>query len=139
MPNAYIETTIPSYYVARASQNLLQASRQISTRLWWDRGCSGFTLFTSLEPLEEAQEGEADMAQCRLSLLDQVALLDITNEAGILANSLVSNGLIPQKAASDAIHIAVASVHQMDYLVTWNCNLKKAGRSGRLAQDVGLM
>jgi hypothetical protein len=55
MPSAYIETTVPSYYVARPSLNLLQASRQTSTCLWWDSGCSGFDIFTSLEAIEEAQ------------------------------------------------------------------------------------
>jgi hypothetical protein len=120
MPSAYIETTVPSYYVAHASMNLLQASRQASTRLWWDSGCSGFDLFTSLEVIDEAQEGDEAMARMRLSLLEKVIQLEITNDVGMLAQKLVTSGLIPDKAASDAIHIAVASVHGMDYLVTWN-------------------
>lgn len=116
MPSAYIETTIPSYYVARSSLNLLQASRQASTRLWWDSGCSGLDIFTSLEAIDEAGEGDEEMAQMRLKLLEKVTLLEITDEIGILAVKLVSSGLIPDKAASDAIHIAVASAHGMDYL-----------------------
>ena len=71
MPRAYIETTIPSYYVARTSLNLLQASRQASTRLWWDNGYSGFDLFTSLEAIEEAQEGDLEMARLRVELLQR--------------------------------------------------------------------
>lgn len=120
MPSAYIETTIPSYYVARTSLNLLQASRQANTRVWWDSGCSGFDLFTSLETIDEAGEGDSEMARSRLELLHKATRLDITNEVGPLAQRLVAGGLIPDKAASDAIHIAVASVHKMDYLVTWN-------------------
>lgn len=120
MPSAYIETTIPSYYVARTSLNLLQASRQASTRIWWDSGCSGFDLFTPLEVIDEAVDGEEEMAQRRLDLLDKATRLEITDNVGILAKQLVLKGLIPSKAASDAIHIAVASVHEMDYLVTWN-------------------
>lgn len=69
MPSAYIETTIPSYYVARTSLNLLQASRQASTRMWWDGGCSGLNLFTSLEVIDEAGEGEEEMARLRLGRL----------------------------------------------------------------------
>lgn len=114
MPSAYIETTIPSYYVARTSLNLLQASRQASTRLWWDSGCSGFDLFTSLEAIEEAQEGDAEMARMRLELLQRATRLDITDAVGALAQRFVATGLIPDRAASDAIHIAVASVHGMD-------------------------
>ena len=120
MPSAYIETTIPSYYVARTSLNLLQASRQASTRLWWDSGCSGFDLFTSLEAIDEAGEGEEEMSRRRLELLEKATRLEITEDVGSLANQLVLSGLVPSKAASDAIHIAVASVHDMDYLVTWN-------------------
>jgi len=120
MPSAYIETTIPSYYVARSSLSLLQASRQASTRLWSDSVCSGLEIFTSLEAIDEAGEGDEEMAQMRLKLLEKVTRLEITDEIGNLAVKLVSSGLIPDKAASDAIHIAVASAHGMDYLVTWN-------------------
>lgn len=120
MPSAYIETTIPSYYVARTSLNLLQASRQASTRMWWDGGCSGFDLFTSLEVIDEAGEGEEEMAGMRLALLNKTTRLEITDDVGSLATRLVASGLVPDKAASDAIHIAVASVHGMNYLVTWN-------------------
>jgi hypothetical protein len=120
MPTAYIETTVPSYYVARTSLNLLQASRQASTRMWWDSGCSGFDLFTSLEAIDEAREGNEEMAAIRLALLKKATQLEITDDVGLLAQKLVNGGLVPDKAASDAIHIAVASVHSMDYLVTWN-------------------
>ena len=120
MPSAYIETTVPSYYVARTSMNLLQASRQASTRLWWDSGCSGFDLFSSLEVIEEAEEGDENMARMRLALLDRTTQLEITDDVGLVAQKLLACGLIPDNAASDAIHIAVASVHSMDYLVTWN-------------------
>jgi hypothetical protein len=99
MPSAYIETTIPSYYVARSSLNLLQASRQASTRLWWDSGCSGLEIFTSLEAIDEAGEGDEEMAQMRLKLLEKVTRLEITDEIGNLAVKLVSSGLIPDKAA----------------------------------------
>jgi hypothetical protein len=120
MPKAYIETTVPSYYVARTSLNLLQASRQTSTRLWWDGGCSGFDLFTSLAVLDEAGGGDESLAKMRLALLADVPRLEINEPVASLAHALVSDGVIPAKAASDAIHIAVASVHSMDYLVTWN-------------------
>ncbi len=120
MPTAYIETTIPSYYVARPSNSLIQAARQASTREWWDGGCSGFDLVTSLETLDEIGRGEEKMALIRRSLLAELRLLAVTNEVIALAASLVMQGIVPTKAASDAIHIAVASVHRIDYLVTWN-------------------
>lgn len=120
MATAYIETTIPSYYVARPSASLIQAARQTSTRAWWDNGCSGLDLFTSLETLDEVFKGESAMAQARLALLAAIPLLTVTDQVIDLAERLVSQGIVPAKAASDAIHIAVASVHGIDYLVTWN-------------------
>lgn len=120
MATAYIETTIPSYYVARTSDSLLQAAKQAATRRWWDKGCSGFTLYTSLETLDEAAKGDPLMADGRLNLLKGIALLPLPDAGLELAASLVAAGMVPSKAASDAIHIAVASVHRIDYLVTWN-------------------
>lgn len=100
--------------------NVIQASRQVSTRAWWDGGRSGFDLFTSQEVLQEAQLGDVVMARQRLELLSALPKLQLTEQVGALAHTLIQVGLIPDKAASDAVHIAVASVHQMDYLVTWN-------------------
>jgi len=120
MATAYIETTIPSYYVARPSNSLIQAAHQASTREWWDGGCSGLDLVTSLETLDEVGRGDELMAHARQSLLSNVRLLLVTDEVVALASQLVGSGIVPAKAASDAIHIAVACVHRIDYLVTWN-------------------
>jgi predicted nucleic acid-binding protein len=120
MATAYIETTIPSYYVARPSNSLLQAARQANTRTWWDSGCSGFELFTSQETLDETGRGEPAMAEDRLALIRDLPILEVSESTARLTRTLLSKGLIPTKAASDAIHIAVASAHGMDYLVTWN-------------------
>jgi predicted nucleic acid-binding protein len=120
MATAYIETTIPSYYVARTSDSLLQVAKQTATRRWWDAGYSGFELYTSLETLDEAARGEAQMAADRLHLLRNIPLLPLPDRGLELARELVASGIVPPKAASDAIHIAVASAHRMDYLVTWN-------------------
>ncbi len=78
MPNAYIETSVPSYYVARPSENLIQASKQASTRKWWNEGCSGLALTTSLETLDEASRGDVLMAEARIALLEDLPVLEIT-------------------------------------------------------------
>lgn len=120
MLTAYIETTVASYYAARPSTNLIIAARQAMTRLWWDSGCSDFELFTSLETLNESSMGDPKVASRRLTLLESIPLLSLTPEVDDLAAGLVEAGLVPSKAASDAVHIAVASVHNIDYLLTWN-------------------
>ena len=120
MATAYIETTIPSYYTARNARSILQASRQLATREWWDGGCSGFDLVTSTETLNEAGEGNPEMATERRALLRGLRVLPVTSEAADLARVLVAAGLVPGIAAPDAVHIALASVHKIDFLVTWN-------------------
>lgn len=120
MATAYIETTIPSYYTARNARSILQAGRQISTREWWDSGCSGFDLFTSTETLNEAGEGDSEMAKARLELLADIQILLVTETAAELARILIRSGLVPEIASPDAVHIALASVHEIEFLVTWN-------------------
>lgn len=120
MATAYIETTIPSYYTARNARSIIQASRQLATREWWDRGCSGFELVTSTETLNEVGEGEPILASERIALLRGIRVLPVTGEAADLAQLLVTSGLVPNIATPDAVHIALASVHQIDFLVTWN-------------------
>ncbi|MDA1313333.1 MAG: hypothetical protein O2968_08365 [Acidobacteria bacterium] len=48
-------------------------------------------------------------------------MLDITADAGVLASEILASGIIPRKAAADAAHIAIAAVHDIDFLMTWNC------------------
>lgn len=86
MATAYIETTIPSYYVAKPSASLIQAARQASTRRWWDKGCSDFELFTSQETLDEVGRGDRSLADERLALIQDLAVLEITDEVAALTN-----------------------------------------------------
>ena len=120
MATAYIETSVPSYYVARPSSSLIQAARQATTRIWWDGGCSGLDLYTSLETLDEAGRGDTQIIEARLKLLEGIPLLQLNQAAASLASELVCKRVIPASAGSDAMHIAVASAHGTDFLVTWN-------------------
>jgi len=120
MATAYIETTIPSYYTSRNARSILQASRQLATHEWWDQGCSGFNLVTSTETLNEAGEGDSNMAAERLELLRGIRVLPVTQDGADLARVLIAACLVPSIASPDAVHIALASVYEIDFLVTWN-------------------
>jgi hypothetical protein len=100
--------------------NLLQAARQACTRQWYDTGCSGLSLHTSLEVLDECGRGDQKMASERIIMLNRMQLLSVTDASIELAAKLIQKGIILDKAASDALHIAIASAHEIDYLVTWN-------------------
>ena len=117
----YIETTIPSLYVARPAAGLVEAARQRLTRLWWDEHRQEFDLTCSQTVLDESSRGDAEMAQRRIDLLQGVPLLDLNDDVDRVSSAILSHEIIPAKAANDAIHIAIASVHEVDYLLTWNC------------------
>jgi hypothetical protein len=60
-------------------------------------------------------------ARKRMGALQGLPLLDIAPEVADVASSILASGRVPRKAATDAAHIAIAAVHGMDFLVTWNC------------------
>lgn len=117
----YIETSIVSYLTARFSRDLVTAAHQQITQEWWAKRRAGFALFVSQLVVQEASVGDAEMARRRLEQLQAIPLLEINQEVENLARRLVVDGVLPKKAAVDALHIAVATVHGMDYLLTWNC------------------
>jgi predicted nucleic acid-binding protein len=82
---------------------------------------TNFELFASIAVVDEARKGEAKRAAERLDFLKEVELLDVTVNAGKLAAKLVREAKIPAKAEIDALHIAVAAINGMTYLLSWNC------------------
>jgi predicted nucleic acid-binding protein len=120
-PKLYVETSVISYLTARPSRDVISLAHQELTREWWTRASSEFELYASRLVVAEAQLGNPAAAAARLSVLDAITLLAETAESRDLARRLIATGGLPQKASSDALHIAVAAVHGMDYLVTWNC------------------
>lgn len=120
-PRVYLETTVISYLTAWRSPQLVMAAQQEATRSWWDEERHHFDLFVSEIVTEEAAAGDAEAAKRRLDLLEGIPELQITDKARELARTLISRRRLPDKAALDALHIAVAAANGMDYLLTWNC------------------
>ena len=120
-PRLYLETTIPSYLTSRPSGDLIIAGHQQVTRDWWEKRHSDFQIYISQLVVDEVGAGDPAAARERLKVLQSLPLLDITSEVAELADALLASGRIPRRAATDAAHIAVAAVHGMDFLVTWNC------------------
>lgn len=120
-PTVYIETTIPSLLTAWPSRDVEIAGQQIATREWWEKRRGAFDLYVSREVLKEAGRGDAEAARQRLDALAECRILAATDAAEALAARILSTGLIPVRATSDAVHIAYAAAHGMDFLLTWNC------------------
>jgi hypothetical protein len=119
-PTVYVETTVPSYLTAWPSRDVVRAGEQQVTRDWWERR-GEFELRVSSLVLLECGAGDAEAAALRLAALDGIPVLAQTNEAETLADALLREVPLPAKAAADALHIAVAAVHGVAYLLTWNC------------------
>ena len=129
----YIETSVITYLVARPSRNILAAAWQQVTQEWWDEQRARFELFTSALVLAEAAQGDPAAAQRRRDTLQNIPDLEITEEVVALAKRLVNEGALPREATDDALHVAVAAVHGVDYLLTWNCRyLDNAERKPRV-------
>lgn len=117
----YLETTVVSYLTSRPSRDLVLRAHKQLTRKWWVTRRSDFELFVSPLVLQEAGAGNPVLAQRRIRALRGVAVLAPTEEAVELARALVREGPIPTKAEVDALHVAIAAVHGVEYLLTWNC------------------
>jgi hypothetical protein len=114
-PRLYLETTIPSYLVARRSRDLRLAADQETTQEWWDDRRDKYELFVSNFVINEVQRGDPQAAAARLTFLQGVPILQETEAATELAEQILATRLIPPQAALDASHITMATIHGMDY------------------------
>jgi len=131
----YIETSLVSYPTARPSRDLLVAAHQYLTAAWWDHQRPRYELFTSQVVLAEAGAGDPEAAQRRLTAREPLPLLDVTDAVIALAATLITGQALPVQAAQDALHLAIACVHGMEYLLTWNCtHLADARLRSRIEQ-----
>ena len=116
----YLETSVISYLTARPSKTIVGAAHQQLTHEWWERR-DRYELFVSELVLQECSQGDPFASQIRLAALADIPLLMISGKALAIASELVENKIVPSKAAEDALHIAIATVYGVDYLLTWNC------------------
>lgn len=122
MATVYIETSIIGYLTARSRHSLIFQARQELTRRWWNTGRGQYDLVASQLVLDEAAAGDAEASEERLQLLAGIPLLASSDpQIDSLAEALLSAHLLPEKARSDAQHVAIATVHRVEYLLTWNC------------------
>ena len=121
MQTVYIETTIPSYLAAHPSRREPMASHQEKTHRWWKTERQHFLLYTSQFVRFEAGRGDPHAAARRKVYLDFLPDLDIPPETEDLSDSLIKLLRLSPKAEADATHLALAILHRITYLLTWNC------------------
>lgn len=121
MKTIYVETSIVGYLTVRSVKDVVFQARQELTRRWWQQRRQEFMAYTSQLVLDEAGAGDPNAAAERLRALDEMPLLAASDDADRLADILLTRHLLPAKAVVDAEHVALATVADVDYLLTWNC------------------
>ena len=117
----YVETSVISNLTSRPSLNIRDAARQLVTRAWWDDQRENFELYSSVLVHAESMADDPDAAKRRIESLRMTQNLEITPLMEDLAEKLLTATAVPRTSYEDAVHIACATIHRMDYLLTWNC------------------
>ena len=135
-PTVYIETTVISYVTARPSRDLIIAAHQQITHEWWEMALPNFEVFISPIVLDEISRGDQQAAVLRLERVSSFSLLEVLPEVRNLAESYFSAIEIPEKARADSYHLALATWHGMDFMVSWNCTHIVSGRVKKIIEEI---
>ncbi len=116
----YIETTVPSAYATKRTDPHALARRH-DTREWWRTQRPDYECFISQEVLAELDAGDFPGRREALELVGDMPLLEINDEVQAIAEVYVRDKLMPGPAGGgDSLHLAIASYHEVDFLLTWN-------------------
>ena len=132
METVHIETTIPSLYFDDRRDAKTVARREW-TRNWWDNLRERYHLATSAPVIEELSQGNHLRKAEKLRLMEGIEVLPVTEAVTRAVEVYVGRYVMPRDPSGDAAHLALASVHKCDYLLTWNCvHLANANKVGHI-------
>jgi hypothetical protein len=142
MDTVYLETSIVSHATAWPSPDPATAVLQDQAKRWMDEQRPLYDVVTSQLVLDEAAMGDADAAARRLKMLDGIAVLPAYADADTVADEIISRSMMPATARIDALHVALAALAGVQYLLTQNCkhiaNAHELPRLYRLLDELGL-
>ena len=140
-PRVYVETTIPNFYYDFRDSPEVVLRREV-TRRWWETAGGRYELVTSGVVLDELANGTSDRVPLRLALLVGIPALTYVPQVTGIVQTYIKHKLMPAKPPEDAWHLALASFHGCDLIITWNCrhlaNPNKAGHIRRINTLLGL-
>jgi predicted nucleic acid-binding protein len=117
----YLETSVISYYAAKQSRDVIVLAHQEITHEVWEKLKKKFKIYISEVVVEEAGSGDKEASKKRLTVIKDFPLLELTDEVEKLTEKYIKEFHLPKRALRDAVHLAIACVHNIDYLVSWNC------------------
>ncbi len=137
----YIETSIPSFYFETRPEPAMVAMREW-TRSWWSASQLRDDLVTGAAVIDELERGDfATRSECH-SLMKDIRLVPVEPAILDIVETYVSRHVMPRDPTGDALHLALASYHRCDFLLTWNCrhlaNANKFGHIRRVDALLGL-
>lgn len=123
----YLETSVIGAYLDNGD-----SFRRDLTIRWWEREMAEYRAVTSLLVRRELERISEPYRKSYLDLLKPIEELELAEEVAILAEGYISRGIINRKFIADAMHVAYAAFHKIDYIVTWNfghlANVRKQAR-----------
>ncbi|MEQ8847555.1 type II toxin-antitoxin system VapC family toxin [Botrimarina sp.] len=119
METLYVETTVIGNIAGRDHPDPAIAARQRLTRTWWRSLGTRYKPYVSELTISECSDGDPSAASERLGIIRRVEVLTETSDAEILATLLLDHRALPASEPRDALHIALAAVNGIDFLVSW--------------------
>jgi len=122
MRTVYVESSIFGYLRQRPSGSVVTAARQVLTQRWWNTERGNYENVISQYVVDEVSAGNPELAAERLRLLEGLPVLPPAPAIQVIARAMVARAILPPKAEVDALHVAAAAHHGIDYVLTWNCS-----------------
>lgn len=116
----YVETSIPSFFHEVRTEPDMVARREW-TRAWWSMASTRDQLVTSPAVIDELERGGYALKDECLKMVSGLPLLAVEEPILDIVAAYISRQVMPADPAGDALHLALASFHRCDFLVTWNC------------------
>jgi predicted nucleic acid-binding protein len=111
----YLETSVIGAYLDNGDP----LRRDLTIR-WFEHELSEYDAYSSILVQRELERIAEPHRSGYLGLIEPLARLELSEEVAILAEGYISRGIFHRKFMADAVHVALASYHKIDYLVTWN-------------------
>ena len=112
----YFDTSVPSAHFDVRTKERMEATKE-----FWQHKVGAYELYVSTLVIDElSQVTSKDLKRNLLKLVDSCIVLKIDDEAEVLAQAYVEAGILPQKYINDALHLSVAVVNRIKFVVSWN-------------------
>jgi predicted nucleic acid-binding protein len=115
-------------------------ARRDWTRRWFDSAIASDRIVSSVAVLDELRRGNFPGRGDAVSMLDNVEMLELKDAVFEIVEAYLAHKLMPADPFGDALHLALASYHRCDFLVTWNCqHLANANKFGQIRRINGIL